>query len=141
MVTLLWSLLVFRFTLLQSAAFAYICVFGVGWVNWQMPIVDLIGAAQKGGFIAADIRVIVFGAMFFRRFLSTSPHGNAIEHALGPLSPNRRVQAVIMASMTPHWRRWVEIVPWSIWTGAAFLVSFVMIANFGPEFPSLLSLS
>lgn len=66
---------------------------------WSMPAAAVAAAAVQGLFITFDILMIIFGALLLLNTLKYSGAMSAIRHGFSRISPDRRVQAVIIAWM------------------------------------------
>lgn len=66
---------------------------------WGMPGVAVAAAAVQGLFISFDILMIIFGAILLLNTLKYSGALSAIRHGFSAISPDRRVQAIIIAWM------------------------------------------
>lgn len=64
---------------------------------WRMPPVQVLAAALEGGIIAASILWIVFGAILLLNTLRASGAMDAIRNGFMHITPDRRVQAIIIA--------------------------------------------
>ncbi len=69
----------------------------MAWRFWQMTPVHLAAACVEGLFAAASILWIVFGAVFLLKVLTLSGAIDTIRNAFTHISPDRRVQAIIIA--------------------------------------------
>ena len=67
----------------------------VAWV-WQMPGSAIIAASIQGLFITFDILMIIFGAILLLSTLKYSGALSVIRHGFSEISPDRRVQVVII---------------------------------------------
>lgn len=66
------------------------------WV-WQVSWIQIAAATVEGLFAAASILWIIFGAIFLLKTLTLSGAIAAIRNAFTGISPDRRVQAIIIA--------------------------------------------
>lgn len=69
---------------------------GAAWV-WQVPWVRIAAAVMEGLFAAASILWIVFGAILLLKVLTLGGAIDAIRNSFRNISPDRRVQAIIIA--------------------------------------------
>ena len=69
----------------------------VGWWYWQIPPVRLAAAGVQGLWIAGELLYIIFGALLLLYLLKHSGAVAAIRAGFNRISPDRRVQAVIVA--------------------------------------------
>lgn len=65
--------------------------------GWQLSWTDIAASSIQGLFITFDILYIVFGAILLLNLLQHSGGVNAIRKGFSDISPDRRVQAVIIA--------------------------------------------
>jgi len=63
---------------------------------WQMPVAAVAAASVQGLFIAFDILAIIFGAILLLSTLKHSGALSAIRQGFSEISPDRRVQVVII---------------------------------------------
>ncbi|MBI2107748.1 L-lactate permease [Candidatus Woesearchaeota archaeon] len=88
---------VFRWRAVTVMPLSWLMAAAIALVFWKMPL-NLVGAATgKGILIALDISLIIFGAIFLLKLLEISGAITAIDLALKGISPDRRIQAVIIA--------------------------------------------
>ncbi|MDA0680511.1 MAG: L-lactate permease [Proteobacteria bacterium] len=64
---------------------------------WRMPGTAVAAASIQGLFITFDILMIIFGAILLLNTLKYSGALSAIRHGFAEISPDRRVQVVIIA--------------------------------------------
>ncbi len=64
---------------------------------WQVPIDIILASTIQGGFAAFDILYIVFAAVFLLNTLKVSGALDHIRQSLLAISPDRRIQAIIIA--------------------------------------------
>ncbi len=64
---------------------------------WQVPLVQVAAASIKGIIIAAELLYIVFGAILLLHTLEESGALATIRHSFRNVSPDRRVQVIIIA--------------------------------------------
>lgn len=57
---------------------------------------QIVGSSLKGLFVAIDISIIIFGAIFFLEFLKRTKLLNSITAHLEHISPDRRIQVIIL---------------------------------------------
>ncbi len=75
----------------------YFLTVGVGLLVWQMDFVTVIASTIQGLFITFDILFIVFGAILLLATLKQSGAITVIRQMFVDISPDRRVQVVIIA--------------------------------------------
>lgn len=66
------------------------------WI-WKMPWVRIAAAGVEGLFAAASILCIVFGAILLLKTMALGGGIDAIRSSLAGISPDRRVQAIVVA--------------------------------------------
>lgn len=80
----------------QAMPFAYLITAAIAILVWQVPL-KVIGASTVEGLVmAADILYIVFGAILLLNVLKASGALSAIRQGLLKISPDRRIQAIII---------------------------------------------
>lgn len=65
-------------------------------IFWRLPWQSLAGALGKGLLLSFDIALIVFGAIFFLGYLRETGALHKMQESLKALSPDRRVQAILL---------------------------------------------
>ncbi len=93
---LLTLLLLFRRPLFQAAPILYFYMLVLCNSYWSVPSLQLAAGALKGFLIACDIGLIIFGAILFQQVLSREGLIKKIEDLLVQVSPDRRVQALLL---------------------------------------------
>jgi len=89
-------LIVFKRPLFVSAPITFFFTFLIVWFYWRMSASHIIGSTLKGLFVAIDISIIIFGAIFFLEFLKRTKLLNSIVSYLEHISPDRRIQVIIL---------------------------------------------
>lgn len=69
---------------------------GAWWV-WQVPLIQITAALIEGLLISLSILWILFGAMLLLNTLRESGALDSIRNGFSKLSPDRRVQAIVIA--------------------------------------------
>jgi len=64
---------------------------------WKIKTIYVFASTIKGVLVAIDITIIIFGAIFFLEFLKRTGMIESIETYLSKISPDRRIQAIILA--------------------------------------------
>ncbi|HNP26085.1 MAG TPA: L-lactate permease, partial [Nitrosomonas sp.] len=64
---------------------------------WEMPINRVIASTLQGLILTASILWIIFGAVLLLNTLKCSGAIAAIRHSFSSISPDRRVQVIIIA--------------------------------------------
>ena len=69
----------------------------VGWLYWKIPWMQMAAAAARGLVVTGELLYIIFGALLLLYVLKHSGAVATIRHGFERISPDRRVQAVIVA--------------------------------------------
>lgn len=88
--------LVFRRSLFFSAPFTFLLTILLALFVWKMQTAYILASSLKGLFIAIEITLIVFGALFFLDIMKKKGIIESIEYHLSTLSADKRVQAVLL---------------------------------------------
>jgi len=92
------GLLLFKkITLLQISALALIVVTVIQVTYWKITPIFLLNSVTKGFFVAFDIFLIVFGAVFFLEILKNIKVIENISLYLASVSKDYRVQVILLA--------------------------------------------
>ena len=75
----------------------YVVAAAIAFLVWQIPAVVVAAASIKGLIIAGKLLYIVFGAILLLRTLDESGGLARIRHTFHDISPDRRVQVIIVA--------------------------------------------
>lgn len=81
----------------QAMPIAYLVTVGIALLVWRVPFVDVAASSVQGFVAAAEILYIVFGAILLLNTLQESGAIAAIRQSLLGISPDRRVQVIIIA--------------------------------------------
>lgn len=90
-------LLLFRRSLLFSAALFLFAAAGIASLIWLVYPSVLAGAFFKGALVSLDIALIITGSLIFLDQLKRSRVLSSLEHYLHRLSPDSRIQAIVLA--------------------------------------------
>ncbi|MBW3023262.1 L-lactate permease [Candidatus Woesearchaeota archaeon] len=90
MVVLKWP--AFRAMIVSWIATVFVALF-----SWQMFPEWVMAASFKGLFVAVEIILIIFGAIFLLKILEHAGAINVIRKTLDKISADRRIQAIIIA--------------------------------------------
>jgi len=71
-------------------------VAGLAWWIWQVPLLQISASVLEGWVIASSILIIVFGAIVLLNTLKASGAVDVIRAGFTQISPDRRVQTVIV---------------------------------------------
>ena len=80
----------------QAMPLAYLVTTAIALLIWQVPIAVLAASTIEGLVMAAEILYIVFGAILLLNVLQASGAVTAIRRGLLSISPDRRIQAIII---------------------------------------------
>lgn len=92
----LFFLVILRLPASRAMGFSFVLVVGLAWGVWQVPIQQLAASVLEGWVIAASILIIVFGALLLLNTLKVSGAIETIREGFTHISPDRRVQTVIV---------------------------------------------
>ena len=95
-VFILILVLVFRKSLFFSAPLTFVLTLLLSLFFWKMQSAYIFASSLKGLFIAIEITLIVFGALFFLDVLKKKGIVESIEYHLSHLSADKRVQAILL---------------------------------------------
>lgn len=92
----LFFLVILRLPASRAMGLSFVLVVGLAWGVWQVPIQQLVASVLEGWVIAASILIIVFGALLLLNTLKVSGAIESIREGFTHISPDRRVQTVIV---------------------------------------------
>ncbi|MBE9117105.1 L-lactate permease [Lusitaniella coriacea LEGE 07157] len=95
-ITVFLLLVIARRPAKQVMPFAYFVTATIAILIWQVPLTVLAASTIEGLVMAADILYIVFGAILLLNVLKASGAISAIRQGLLTISPDRRIQAIII---------------------------------------------
>jgi lactate permease len=81
----------------KAMPIAWVIASGVALFTWQMDTVFWAAASIKGALVAIKILIIVFGAILVLQTLKTSGAVQTIKSGFYSITPDRRIQAIIIA--------------------------------------------
>jgi len=90
-------LVVLRWPASRAMPFCYVTVVVLALVVWQVPLIQVAAATMNGLIISATLIFIIFGAILLLNTLRESGGLQAIRAGFLKISPDRRVQAIIVA--------------------------------------------
>lgn len=90
-------LLFLKRSLLVSASLFFLATVTIALLVWFVYPSVMVGALLKGLFVSLDIAVIIAGSLFFLDVLKKVRVISSLEHYLHRLSPDSRVQALLLA--------------------------------------------
>lgn len=96
---LLTLLVVLKQPAVRSMPLAYLITLAIVSYAWKMPGEWLVGASLKGVAVAIEILMIILGALMLLFIMQKSGAILVIEDKLRRISPDRRVQAILIAWM------------------------------------------
>ncbi|MGK7394657.1 MAG: L-lactate permease [Candidatus Cyclobacteriaceae bacterium M3_2C_046] len=75
---------------------AYVLTAIIAYLVWELSLTDIIASSLQGMFITLDILYIIFGAILLLSLLKYSGGVTTIRRGFSDISPDRRVQVVII---------------------------------------------
>ncbi|APJ03668.1 L-lactate permease [Silvanigrella aquatica] len=136
-IILIFVLFVFRLSLALSGFIVLIYTMLMSSISWSLPQMYILSCLLKGAFISLDIILIIFGAIFFLNYLTQAGIIQVIEQHLKALSPDRRVQAILIAWL---FGAFIEGTA-GFGTPAAIVAPFLVAIGFTPILAILVSLT
>lgn len=95
--TVFLLLVVLRWPAVRAMPVGYVITAALAWVAWRMPPVAIAAATIKGVIICFSLMWIIFGAVLLLMTLRESGALAVIRRGFMDISPDRRVQAIIVA--------------------------------------------
>lgn len=89
-------LVILRMPASRAMALSLALVVGLAWWVWQVPSIQIVASILEGWVISASILIIVFGAIVLLNTLKVSGAVEVIREGFTRISPDRRVQTVIV---------------------------------------------
>lgn len=89
-------LVILRMPASRAMGLSLVLVASLAWWAWQVPTVQIMASVLEGWVIAASILIIVFGAIVLLNTLKVSGAVDVIREGFTRISPDRRVQTVIV---------------------------------------------
>ncbi len=86
----------FRLPARHSMPLAFAATVLVAWLAWDYPLREIAASSIQGLFITFDILYIIFGAILLLNLLKFSGGVTVIREGFQTISPDRRVQVVII---------------------------------------------
>ena len=80
----------------RAMALAYAVTVVVAWSMWKVEIPVIVAASLQGLLLAVSLLYIVFGALLLLATLTYSGAVSTIREAFARISPDRRIQAIIV---------------------------------------------
>lgn len=95
-ITVFLLLVIARRTAKQAMSIAYVVTAVIALLIWQVPLSVLGASTLQGLVMAAEIVYIIFGAILLLNVLKASGAITTIRRGLLDISPDRRIQAIII---------------------------------------------
>ena len=95
-ITVFLLLVIARRTAKQAMSVAYLVTAGIALLIWQVPFSVMAASTIQGLVMAAEILYIIFGAILLLNILKASGAITTIRRGLLNISPDRRIQAIII---------------------------------------------
>lgn len=95
-VTVFLLLVIARRPAKQAMPIAYIVTSAIALLIWQVPLAVMAASTIQGLVMAAEILYIIFGAILLLNILTESGAISTIRRGLLAISPDRRIQAIII---------------------------------------------
>ncbi len=92
-----WFLVVLRWPASRAMPICYLTAAVLALVVWQVSALQVVAASLKGVLVALELLTIIFGAILLLNTLRESGALQAIRGSFKNISPDRRVQAIIVA--------------------------------------------
>lgn len=89
-------LVILRWPASRAMPVSALVVAAMAWLFWQMPVVQISAAVLQGWVIAAQILIIVFGAIFLLNIMTTTGAIDRIRAGFTDVTPDRRAQVMII---------------------------------------------
>ncbi|MEO0849073.1 MAG: L-lactate permease, partial [Cyanobacteria bacterium J06648_1] len=74
----------------------YCVTVAIAYLAWRVPVVVIAASTMQGLVMAAEILYIIFGAILLLNVLQASGAVTSIRRGLLGVSPDRRIQAIII---------------------------------------------
>ena len=90
-------LVLLRLPAKQAMPLSLLFTTATAYLFWQLPWLQIVAASLEGLIIALTILWIVFGAILLLKVLQQTGATSAIKHGFAQISPDKRVQLIIVA--------------------------------------------
>jgi lactate permease len=90
-------LVILRLPAVKAMPLSWLIHAGLAYVIWQVPLKQVAAASFEGLIIAGSVLWIIFGAVFLLNVLRSSGAIDTIRHFFINISPDRRVQVILVA--------------------------------------------
>lgn len=95
--SIFFFLVILRWSAKKGMLYSFILTILIAFFGWQMGVIEIAAASFKGVMTALEVGVIVFGAVLLLNMLKVSGAVDTIRSSFTSISPDRRVQAIIVA--------------------------------------------
>ena len=86
----------FRIPARITMPFVFILTAILAFLSWDFSFINIVASSIQGLFITFDILYIIFGAILLLNLLKYSGGINVIRRGFAEISPDRRVQVIII---------------------------------------------
>ncbi|MEE8349693.1 MAG: L-lactate permease [Acidobacteriota bacterium] len=86
----------FRIPAKKAMALAYVVTIMIAWGIWKVKVAVIVAASLQGFLLAVSLLYIVFGALLLLATLTHSGAVGTIRENFARISPDRRIQAIII---------------------------------------------
>ena len=90
-------LVLLRWPASRAMPIAYLVAAGLAYTVWQIPTAKILAATVNGLLVAGTLIFIIFGAILLLNTLRESGAINTIRQGFSDISPDRRIQVIIIA--------------------------------------------
>ncbi|CAM4312675.1 L-lactate permease [Lacicoccus alkaliphilus] len=95
--SIFFFLVILRWSAKKGMLYSFILTILIAFFGWQMGVIEIAAASLKGVMTALEVGVIVFGAVLLLNMMKVSGAVDTIRSSFTSISPDRRVQAIIVA--------------------------------------------
>jgi lactate permease len=96
-ITVVIFLVVLRWPASRAMPIAYVTASALALLVWQLPLTKVLAATMNGLIVAGTLIYIIFGAILLLNTLQQSGAIHAIRQGFSDITPDRRVQVIIIA--------------------------------------------
>lgn len=90
-------LVILRWPASRAMPISYAVAVGLALLVWKVPAIQVTAASLKGVIVAVELLYIIFGALLLLNTLRESGGLQTIRRSFSDISPDRRVQVIIVA--------------------------------------------
>jgi len=90
-------LVILRLPAVKAMPLSWLIHAGLAFIIWKIPLIQVAAASLEGVIIAFSVLWIIFGAVFLLNVLRSSGAVDTIRHFFTNISPDRRVQVILIA--------------------------------------------